>query len=395
MVGLLCLGKPDFEAVEAFREDPFFSRALGLEQVPSAVTLRQRMDALAECGALSGIIRQENAEMIRRHAPAITPCHEKRAALDLDVSPFDNSKTKKEGVSFTYKKVVGYAPIFAYLGAEGYLVNVELREGKQHCQSGTPLFLQESICTAKRVTDRGLLVRMDSGNDDTTNLEVCAVERVDWLIKRNLRKESVDAWLEEAMLGGELTQPRPGKAVYRGIAERERKGKVYRIFYDVVRRTIDSNQQMLLLPTVEADTYWTSLQIHPDQGIGLYHAHGTSEQFHAELKSDMDLERLPSGKFATNGLVLELAMVAYNILRLIGQTGLAQEEHLPRKHRAPVQKKVSRRRVSSVMKDLMYMACRFTRHARGWGLSFWKRNPWLGIWRAIYERFLAVRLAAG
>ena len=33
----------------------------------------------------------------------------------------------------------------------------------------------------------------------------------------------------------------------------------------------------------------------------------------------MDLERLPTGKFATNALILELGMIAYNILRMIGQ----------------------------------------------------------------------------
>lgn len=39
--------------------------------------------------------------------------------LDIDVSPFDNSNTKKEGVSYTYKGHDGFAPIFAYLGKEG------------------------------------------------------------------------------------------------------------------------------------------------------------------------------------------------------------------------------------------------------------------------------------
>jgi len=42
--------------------------------------------------------------------------------VDIDVSPFDNSGSKKEGVSFTYKKMDGYAPIFAYIGTEGYLL---------------------------------------------------------------------------------------------------------------------------------------------------------------------------------------------------------------------------------------------------------------------------------
>ncbi len=41
-------------------------------------------------------------------------------ALDIDVSPFDNSNTQKEGVSWTHKKVDGYAPIFAYLREKGW-----------------------------------------------------------------------------------------------------------------------------------------------------------------------------------------------------------------------------------------------------------------------------------
>lgn len=56
-----------------------------------------------------------------------------------------------------------------------------------------------------------------------------------------------------------------------------------------------------------------------DEIIEHYHAHGKCGQFHSEIKSDMDVERLPSEKFATNGWVLELTILAYNILRMIGQ----------------------------------------------------------------------------
>ena len=63
--------------------------------------------------------------------------------VDIDVTPFDNSRTKKEGVSRTYKGYDDYVPIMAYIGTEGYLVDTELREGRQHCQKGTPEFLKE------------------------------------------------------------------------------------------------------------------------------------------------------------------------------------------------------------------------------------------------------------
>ena len=38
-------------------------------------------------------------------------------------------------------------------GTEGYAINFELREGKQHCQNGTVEFLQETIRLCKKLTD--------------------------------------------------------------------------------------------------------------------------------------------------------------------------------------------------------------------------------------------------
>lgn len=46
-LGLLCLGKNDFDAIEGQRKDTFFARALHLRAVPSSPTLRQRLDAHA------------------------------------------------------------------------------------------------------------------------------------------------------------------------------------------------------------------------------------------------------------------------------------------------------------------------------------------------------------
>ena len=46
-LGLLCLGKNDFDAIENFRGNAFFIRVLGLRTVPSSPTLRQRLDTQA------------------------------------------------------------------------------------------------------------------------------------------------------------------------------------------------------------------------------------------------------------------------------------------------------------------------------------------------------------
>lgn len=49
----------------------------------------------------------------------------------------------------------------AYLGQEGYCIGFELREGKQHCQKGSPAFLAGILAHASGITDQPLLVRLD------------------------------------------------------------------------------------------------------------------------------------------------------------------------------------------------------------------------------------------
>jgi len=383
MAGLLSLAKPDFTAIEQFRDDDYFRTTLGLTDVPSEPTLRQRMDEIAMAGPdVRRMILESSARLLKKHAPALTECFKDFIAIDGDVSPFDNSGSKKEGVSCTYKLMDGYAPMFAYIGNEGYLLNTELREGKQHCQSGTPEFLRETFELAHKVTDKRLLVRLDSGNDDSGNIRECRKAKVDFVIKRNLRKESIDEWLLDARALGDWRAPREGKTVYIGETMRERDGENIRVVFEVVERTITRDGQVLLVPEIEVQTWWVSLGSRtatPDEVIAIYHAHGTSEQFHSEIKSDMDLERLPSGKFATNALILNLAVPVFNMLRLCSQVGL--------KNGFVSRKTVSRRRIRTVIQDMMYMAARVVEHARRTYIVFSRRNPLRDAWMNTYMAF--------
>jgi hypothetical protein len=388
MIGLLCLGQSDYAAIEPFRRENFFARALGLSRLPSEETLRQRLDQLGT--APLAILHEETAALLHDTAPTLKPCHRERVPLDVDVSPWDNRGTKKEGVACTYKLYDGYAPIFAYLGLEGYLIHSELRPGDQHCQRGTPEFLDRTIALARAVTDAKLLVRMDAGNDDEENLRRLRKNKVDWIIKRNRRNESEEAWLEEAQALGTWTEPREGKQVYTGQTWRQRDGRLQRVIFQVVERTIAADGQRLLVPEIDIETWWTSLgprTASAEEVIELYHQHGTSEQFHSEVKTEMDLERLPSGKFATNALMLALGQVAYNVLRLCDQVALAEDRRLPPNEKMPLSKPVTRRRLRSVIQDLMYLAARLTRHARRFGLGLWKDNPWRFVWQRVYHRF--------
>lgn len=223
-IGLLCQGKSDYDNIEPFREDDFFAISLSIDKVPSSPTLRQRLDMAGKNEQWKHIIKEESAKLLSNDPVQITPLllganKERRyVPLDIDVSPFDNSGTKKQGVSRTYKGCDGYAPIFAYLGQEGYCINQELRQGKDHCQNGTPNFLIETIKMSYMATSLPLLIRMDSGNDCKDNLKICLnpETKADFIIKRNLRREKKENWLEIAEKEAISCQERKGKTVYMG-----------------------------------------------------------------------------------------------------------------------------------------------------------------------------------
>ena len=389
-IGLLCMGKPAYGSVHEMDDGPdFYKYALGIvRSIPSEETLRQRMDDIGR--SLRDQILSENIEMLRSNGIVPSSLPNGYVPVDIDVTPFDNSKTKKEGVSRTYKGYDGYAPIMAYIGTEGCLVNAELREGKQHCQCNTPDFPRETIRLSRQLTDAPLLFRLDSGNDSAENIGILLENGCHFIIKRNLRRESREEWLAMAESScGDITEPRDGKTVYIGSGWKQatyatdegmRKTETLRTGYEIIERTIDKHGQFLMPPDIEVNTWWTNLGLSDHDVISLYHAHGECEQFHSEIKTDMDVERLPSGKFDTNELVLELTILAYNILRMMGQESIGRKG--TRQKRT-----VKRRRLRTVINNLVRMAGHVTEHARQLCIGLGRSNTWRWAFAGIYASF--------
>ena len=135
------------------------------------------------------------------------------------------------------------------------------------------------------------------------------------------------------------------------------------VVVQVTERTIDNRGQRLLVPNIELQGRWTSLDIPGTEVIHLYKQHATHEQFHSEIKTDLDLGRLPSGKLDTNDAIVHLASFVYNFLRLLGHLGLTAEI-------APIRYPVKRRRLKPVLQEIMYRAAKFVAHARRMVLDF-------------------------
>ncbi len=399
-LALLTLGKNDFEAVEGFRSQRFAHQALGLRAVPSSATLRQRFDAMGT--QWSELADQINRAVLGLHingAPidfgALPTGHQ---PLDIDTFVMDQSDTAKEGVSWTYAGVDGYCPIALYLGTRGYCLELDLRAGSQHSACESEYNIERALGTACAVSSAPLLLRADSGFCSrhliTQTLAQAARlgRQVDLLIKWNPRSAPVEAiaaqrcadtstaWMQlrvgkreclwsEALDGGEL------KA---GC------NRALRRVYRLTERTIDKKGNALLLPEYVLEGWTTTLgpEIETAQIIALYRDHATHEQFHAEFKTDMDLNRLPSGKFATNHLVCALAAVAMNLLRIVGQHTLHESD-------SPLRKAALRRRIKTVMQELMYKAARIISHARRWVLGISGSDSGFAMFERAFGRMKA------
>ena len=371
-LGLLVQGKSDFDAIEGFRGDAFFKQALNIGLLPSSPTMRQRMDARAS--ELFDFVPPMIETLLSGQRPdyGVLPCG--WLPLDVDTFAMDNGGTAKQGVGRTYAGVDGYCPLAAYLGSHGFCLELALRPGVQHSAAETEFNFECVIPMAQRLSAAGpkapILARLDSGFDSAAlmaQIETynrAGLPQVDWLIKWNPRSTDVAALAatRDADAATRWESPRAGKRVTvweqtLRIADIERP---LRRVLRLIERTIDAGGQVLIEPTLTLEGWTTSLpcaQFDAEAIIALYADHGTHEQFHSEFKTDLDLTRLPSGKFDTNYLVCQLAAVAMNILRLIGQRALLGPD-------APIRHSAKRRRIKTVMQELIYRAGRLIEHGR-------------------------------
>ena len=129
-LGFLVQGKNDFDAIEEFRGDSFFTRSLDVGVAPSCSTLRQRMDThAASWFELAGEFNQALLSAKYATGPvdfgALSCAY---MAVDWDTFVMNNSGTQKEAVGRTYQGVDGFTPSATYPGSLGYCLELALTD---------------------------------------------------------------------------------------------------------------------------------------------------------------------------------------------------------------------------------------------------------------------------
>lgn len=393
-LALQCSGHSNFEHIDLFRNCPFFKQILDADGVVSKERLRQRLDmmALNNLDLISNLSRLNHFLLERFAQPQAIPEY-KFIPLDFDVTIFDNSDSHKQGVRPTYQhNVDGYAPMMTYLGHQGFLINHQFRSGNFHANcKGTLNYIIETVKLARQLTDRPLLARFDSGNDAMINaVTLSKMEQVNFIIKRNIRSVQYKKMMIQETLKNHLysIDYQLGINIYhyektellqyfeKDVAVQADVRKIF----SLIERKVDKYGQLLLHPVYELHAWWTDLdqQAYPVQTIiELYKDHATSEQFHSEYKSELDIQKMPSGKFLTNELILSLSQLTYNIIRFIGENMLTCKNY-------PLKRKVSRIKIRTVLKKIISLPAKFIIKNKRRCLKIPENNPLSKTFEWIY-----------
>lgn len=391
-IALLCLGKTQFADVNFLKQGNYYKQILRLKRIPSEEIFRQRLEKMSS--SVKSCLKEITIDLLREHSVLTRCLNTDYIPLDIDVSCLDNSGSKKEKVSYTYMDFMGYAPIFAYLGGTGFMLDHEFRAGKEHSNcAGTDKFISGCLEKAQSITGEKILFRLDSGNDSVLNYIVMASKPNSYyLAKHNLRRESREKYVSMILESDcdrkvEETKTTYFFSDYRDLKRPDNSSETFktRRVIRLTQKTSDRKGQLLLIPENELDVWYTNLEEKHTalEIVQLYKDHGTCEQFHGELKTDLGVEKLPSGKFECNSLIMVMANFAYNLLKLIGQETLNSQQFKRKRS-------VQRIRIHTVLQNIMYFACRFMKKFNQKTIQISKTNLYKDAFCYVFKKFALI-----
>jgi hypothetical protein len=387
MCGLLATGKTSFDHIHQFDNDKnFFADALRIARMPSEASLRQRIETMSCDHRVHEEIMNCSIRMLKAvnfSIPKVNVPGFCGVRVDTDSSIFDNSQSKKEGVAVGYTGVAGYAPLCSFLEG-GIAIGAKLCPGNHHAlhEGYEEYFAQVRKNVKKLAPASAILWIADAAFDCEKLMSRHQADGDYFIIRHNMRQEPEEELIKTAMEQGRANIVRPGKTVYTGSTMRKRGALDIRLVYEVTERT-SKKGQMLLKPEYTIFSVCTNLMNMREADIlRKYRDRGTCEQYFAEIKSELDLERLPSGKFAVNEFIFQLGMFVMNMLRVMGQNLLDPS--------IQKMKKATRRRLRTVIQNLMYLSGRMIQHARRRVLKVIRSNGIGFAFCCLYRRLMMI-----
>lgn len=314
----LLIGFRQLRDLRYYRDDPMVQRVLGLNRLPDVATL-SRLLATADSASVTSL-RQLIRQMVLQ---TLTQLGLRRLTLDFDGSVIGTGRCAEgTAVGFNRKKKGqrSYYPLFCTIPQTSQVFDVLFRPGNVHDSNGAREFILACINTVRGVLPGVCIeVRMDGAFFSDTLVTLLTDLGVEFTISVPFERfvelkgtiESRRWWqrLNEDLGYFELRwKPKAWGRRYRFLCIRTRS----------VIRDKEAVQLDLFAPQVygyEFKVIVTNKKIRAREAIRFHNGRGSQEGIFAELKSQGQLDYVPTQHLAGNQVFLLSAILAHNLSR--------------------------------------------------------------------------------
>jgi hypothetical protein len=314
----LLLGYRELRDIRYYQDDPLVRRILGLTRLPDASTLSRALASTDQASAqqLRRLCRQLVLERLARLGL-------NRITVDFDGSVLSTGRfAEGSAVGFNRKKKGqrSYYPLFCTLAQTGQIVDVWHRPGNVHDSNGARAFILECIQEIRAVAPQAVIeTRMDSAFFSDEIVRLLEAEGVEYSISVPFErfaklKRLIEArrqwWRHSGRMAYFEKQWKPAKWTRRA-----------RFVFVRQRNKVQSKEPVqldLFVPFAwgyDFKVIVTNKRIRAGKLLAFHNGRGSQEGVFAELKTDSQLEYVPTRTLSGNQIYLLSAVLAHNLSR--------------------------------------------------------------------------------
>jgi len=324
----LLLGYRELRDIRYYQDDPLVRRILGLTRLPDASTLSRALASTDQASAqqLRRLCRQLVLERLARLGL-------NRITVDFDGSVLSTGRfAEGSAVGFNRKKKGqrSYYPLFCTLAQTGQIVDVWHRPGNVHDSNGARAFILECIEEIRAVAPQAVIeTRMDSAFFSDEIVRLLEAEGVEYSISVPFErfaklKRLIEArrqwWRHSGRIAYFEKQWKPAKWTRRA-----------RFVFVRQRNKVQSKEPVqldLFVPFAwgyDFKVIVTNKRIRAGKLLAFHNGRGSQEGVFAELKTDSQLEYVPTRTLSGNQIYLLSAVLAHNLSRELQMETMAKQ----------------------------------------------------------------------
>ena len=356
----LLLGYRRLQDMRYYQDDPMVRRLLGLERLPDVATVSRTLAGMDERSVTQ--LRQLNRQRVLDQLSRLQLA---RITLDFDGSVLSTGRfAEGTAVGFNRKKKGqrSYYPLFCTVAQTGQVLDVWHRPGNVHDSNGAKAFILACIREIQAILPHCTIeARMDSAFFSDEIVSMLDNEGVEFTISVPFERFSaLKALIEKRKRWCRLdkqcsffeTQWKPSSwdERYRFVFVRNQNRQQYK----------GAVQLDLFTPYAygyDFKVIVTNKQLSAKKALSFHNGRGAQEGVFAELKSQTQMDYVPTRRKAGNQVYLLSAVLAHNLNRELQMLCYEQDRHTTEK-RAPLWRF---EQLGTIRRKLIQRAGRLTR----------------------------------